>query len=120
MRPALIGSTRRLLRQLENAGLLPREHRARIARGVFAAIGPHTETNDAHELRQLRRRAQDDRARLMYTGARDFSDVQFAVATLVEQWAVAKMELIAPRSNDVLAQRRCQAIEEFARRNFAR
>jgi hypothetical protein len=56
----------------------------------------------------------------MYEGARDFTDAWFAIATITEQWAAAKMELMASRSptTEALAERRCDAIEDFVQRNL--
>src|SRR5215216_6002482 len=108
----LIGPTQRFLREMEQLRSLSDAHRRQIAEQVFAHIRPHLASDDADDLRELRRRAQDQRARLIYEGARDFSDFRFAGATLAEQWAVAKIESIGSRSpiTEILAERRSKAI----------
>lgn len=83
---------------------------------VFSEIRPHLGAR-AVELRELRRRAQDRRALLLYEGARDITDSRFAAALLTEQWAIASRELLVSRGaiTRILAQRRCNAIEQFVR-----
>jgi hypothetical protein len=53
----------------------------------------------------------------MYEGARDAEDAEFARATMTEQWAIAKIELITSRPiiAQILAGRRCDAIQNFIR-----
>jgi hypothetical protein len=105
---------------MEQLRSLSEAHRRQIAEQVFAHIRPYLGSDDVDDLRELRRRAQDHRARLIYEGARDFSDLRFAGASLTEQWAVANIELICSRSpiSQIFAERRCKAVEDFVRDNL--
>lgn len=116
----LVSQTQRFWRQMEQIRLLPKAHRSRIAEQIFREIRPYLERADADDLRELRRHAQERRAILLYAGARDFTDVRFAEATIIEQWALARMELNVSRSltEDVLAERCLNAIEDFVRNNL--
>jgi hypothetical protein len=51
---------------------------------------------------------------------RGITDAEFASATMTEQWALAKIELITSLSitAQILAERRCDAIENFIRENL--
>ena len=75
---------------------------------------------DLQDLRSLRRKAQDERAALLYAGARDFNDIAFAVATMMQEWASAKLELCGSDTlaTKVPAERRIKAIEDFVRDNL--
>jgi hypothetical protein len=116
----LVGPTQRLLRLLGQLRLLADGDRAEIAAQVVAVIRPCLATEDADELRQLRRDVQDARAALIYEGARDFSDLRFAVVTLAEQWAAARLEQTSSRSvaGSVLGEQRCKMIEDFLKDNL--
>jgi hypothetical protein len=116
----LTGPTEQFLRSMCQIRSLGEEERQQIAAQVFAEIEPLVKTFDLSELRQLRRRFQDERALLIYEGARDFSDARYAVAVLIEQWAIGRAELITARSliTKIFAERRCKAIEDFVRDNL--
>ena len=75
---------------------------------------------DLQDLRSLRRKAQEERALLIYAGARDFNDTEFAVATMVQEWASARLVLCGSDSvaTKVPAERRTKAIEDFVRDNL--
>ena len=117
---SFLASTKRFSHLLEQARSMPEQHRQQIAVDLFLQSKDLLDTQDADELKAVRHRAQDDRARLIYDGARDFTDARFAVATIIEQWAIARGELISPRflTSGLLAQRRCTAIEKFIRDNL--
>jgi hypothetical protein len=87
---------------------------------VFAGVRPYLDIRNAGDLQELRRNAQEQRATLIYAGARDFTDVRFAAATITEQWALARMKSVATWSlaTEVLAERICKAVEEFLRENL--
>jgi hypothetical protein len=118
--PILTGSTARFLRSMHQLRFLPEKHQQQIAAAVFAEIQPLLETDNLAALHQLRRRYQDERAVLIYDGARDFSDSRYAAAVLIEQWAIARAEIVMRRSlaTEVLAERCCKAIEDFVRDNL--
>ena len=118
--PFLARATERFLRSMDHVRSLAEEQRRVIAAKVLADIEPLLNTGDPQELRELRHRAQDQRATLIYEGARDVTDAEFASATMTEQWALAKIELITSLSiiAQILAERRCDAIENFIRENL--
>jgi hypothetical protein len=120
--PILSGSTARFLRSMHQLRFLEQQRQQQIAAAVFAEIQPLLDTQDIVALHQLRRYYQDERAVLLYDGARDFSDSGYAAAVLIEQWAIARAEMIRPRSlaAEVLAERCCKAIEDFVRDNLVR
>jgi len=105
---------------MEQIRSLAKVDRRQISEQVFAEIRPYLGSDDGDELQELRRRAQDQRAKLIYEGARHFADVQYAAVTMLEQWAIAKFELIVSRSalTHILAERRCKAVEDFLRDNL--
>jgi hypothetical protein len=119
--PFIIRATEQFLRTMNNVRSLADEQRRFIAKQVFADIQPLLQTRDIEKLRELRRRSQDERARLIYEGARDAKNAEFARATMTEQWAIAKIELITSRPviAQILAGRRCVAVENFIRDNLA-
>jgi hypothetical protein len=119
--PFIIRATEQFLRTMNNVRSLADEQRRFIAKQVFADIQPLLQTRDIEKLRELRRRSQDERARLIYEGARDAKNAEFARATMTEQWTIAKIELIAsgPVIAQILAGRRCAAVENFIRDNLA-
>jgi hypothetical protein len=104
----LLRSTQRFFHEMQRIRSLPKMQRTRIAIGVLADIRPYLQIEDAGDLQELRRYAQERRALLTYEGARDFTDVRFATATMTEQWAIAKSQLVASRSlaMDILAELR--------------
>jgi hypothetical protein len=118
--PFLTRSNERFLRSIFQMRCLAKEHRRQIAAHVFAEIQSLLETDDIVQLRQLRRQYQHERALLIYDGARDFSDPRYAAAVLIEQWAIARSEIIMRRSlvTEVLAERCCKTIEDFVRDNL--
>ena len=99
---------------------LAEQQQQQIAAAVFSEMRLLLGTSDLTALHQLRRHYQDERAILIYEGARDFSDSRYAAAALIEQWAIARSELLAPRSlaAEILAERCCKAIEDFVRDNL--
>jgi len=114
------GSIERLSRQLDQIGLLPQAQRSTVARDVFLAIRTHLQSKEVKELRELRRRVQDKRAILIYQGARDFTNLHFAAATMIDQWAASKLESLTSPSltHEVLAERRCRMIDKFVQENL--
>jgi hypothetical protein len=118
--PLLHGPTQRFLRQVEYLGSLPLAHRHDVAVAVYASIQPYLGDAGFSALEALRRSAQDQRAELIYAGARDYDDVQFAAASIVEQWARARSALCAARPLEmrILAERCCETIERFVRDNL--
>jgi hypothetical protein len=113
-------STKRLLQVVEQLRSLPEMQRRTIASRVFAELSPWLDTMDLQDLRSLRRKAQDERALRIYAGARDFSDIEFALATMMQEWVSAKLELCGSDSlaTKVPAERRIKAIEDFVRDNL--
>jgi hypothetical protein len=118
--PFWIRNTERFFGSMLRLRSLPKGRQQQIAQTAFAAIQPSLGSMDINDLRQLRRRCQDERALLIYEGAREFTDARYAAAILVEQWALARLELIEARSlvTEILAERRRKAIEDFVRDNL--
>jgi hypothetical protein len=118
--PFLVSPTQRFLRHMQEVRSFPQERRRRIAVQVFADIRAYLDVRNAGDLQELRRNAQERRATLIYAGARDFTDVRFAAATIIEQWALARMKSVATWSlaTEVLAERICRAVEDFLRENL--
>jgi hypothetical protein len=118
--PFLVSPTQRFLRHMQQVRCFPQERRRQIALQVLADIRPYLDVRNAGDLQELRRNAQEQRATLIYAGARDFTDVRFAAATMTEQWALARMKSVATWSlaTEVLAERICKAVEEFLRDNL--
>jgi hypothetical protein len=108
--------------QMEFLRLLPPSHRVQVAEHIYAEIWPYLSCTDVDELRELRRYAQDQRAILLYEGARDLTHVRFAGLTLVEQWARAKIDSQASQvvGDIIFAERRLVDIEAFVQDNFFR
>src|SRR5262249_57185989 len=69
---------------------------------------------------ELRRRAQDQRWRLISQGISVLRHEYFGPVVLSEQWAVARMAMADNRSpvGQILAERRLRAIEMFIEDNF--
>jgi lauroyl/myristoyl acyltransferase len=96
---------------------LPPEIRRGIARRVADEIGPLLGKRAADAVRELRRRAQDERWRLLSQGIRSWSDARFGPVVLSEQWAIAELEILdgAHPIREILAERRLRAIDFFLR-----
>jgi hypothetical protein len=99
---------------------LPHETRRRIATGAADEIKPLLRNRAADAVRELRRRAQDERWRLVSQGIRNWTDVRFGPVALSEQWAIARLEVIdgAHPIREILAERRLRAIESFLRESL--
>jgi hypothetical protein len=119
--PFIIRATEQFLRTMNNVRSLADEQRRFIAKQVFADIQPLLQTRDIEKLRELRHRSQDERARLIYEGARDANNAEFARATMTEQWAIAKIELSrhARSLRKFLLGADCAAVENFIQDNLA-
>jgi len=113
--------TVRFLNVMEQIGLLPTPQRRNIAADVYSAIAPLTGSVDRDHLRRCARALQDERWRLISSGVADIDNVRFVRATIFEQWLRAQLELLGSASpvTEILAERRCRAIEQFVRENFS-
>jgi hypothetical protein len=111
----LSAPTERFLGVLKRLGALPAGERMQIAAAVRARIGQLFDSSDADELRRVAQAAQDERWRSIYDGSSGPTDVGFASVLLVEQWALAKREVLDSASPiaATLAQRRRAAVEAF-------
>jgi len=107
--------TVRFLRALDQLGLLPATQRRKIAAAVYAAIKPLVGSRDLDELRCAALDAQAERWRLISGGINELSDV-----AITEQWLLGQVDLVRAASPvaEVLAEKRCAAIENFIRDNI--
>jgi hypothetical protein len=99
----------------------PPAQRRIIAAEVYTAVKPLVGTGDIEALRRAAAAAQAERWRLISTGVGELSDVRFATVFLAEQWLLAQLELVKAASPvaEVLAEKRCAAIESFIRAHLA-
>ena len=113
--------TVRFLNAMEQVRLLPALQRRNIAADVYSAIAPLTGSTEFDHLRRCARALQDERWRLISSGVVDIANVRFARATIVEQWLRGQLELLGSVSpvTEILAERRCRAVEQFIRENFS-
>jgi len=113
--------TVRLLRAIERLAVLPSAQQRTIAADVYTAIKPLVGSDDVEALRRAADCAQADRWRLIAAGIRELTDARFATISLTEQWLLAQLELAHPPSPvaEVLAEKRCTAIESFIRHHLA-
>jgi hypothetical protein len=113
--------TVRLLRAIEKLAMLPSVQKRTIAADVYTAIKPLVGTGDIEVLRRAADGAQAERWRLIATGIRELTDARFATVALAEQWLLARLELLRAASPvaEVLADKRCSAIELFIRHHLA-
>jgi hypothetical protein len=113
--------TVRFLRAVDKLRLLPAGERQQIAASVYADIKPHVGSADLDEIRAAARAVQDERWRLISSGAPSkMSDVRFASVVIAEQWLRAQAELVrqAAPIAEILADKRRATIEEFIRDNL--
>ncbi len=112
--------TVRFLRAIQQLRLLPATHRRKVAATVYAEIRPLFGSRDV-ELRRAARRAQDERWQLIYRDIREMTDARFASVVLTEQWVLASLELVLAASPvaEVLAEKRCGAVETFIGDNLS-
>jgi hypothetical protein len=105
---------------MEEAGLLPIEQRGKIAADVSTAISELADERNLDHLRLCAQACQAERWRLVAAGANDLANVHFARVMITEQWLLARVELLSPGSpiREILAERRCRAVEEFVRGSF--
>jgi hypothetical protein len=113
--------TIRFLQAMEQVRLLPAQQRRQIAADVYSEIKPLVGTRNADQLGGCAQAAQDERWRLTASGVREITDVRFARAAIAEQWMLAQLQLLRPASPvvEVLAERRCRAIEDFVSDNLS-
>jgi hypothetical protein len=113
--------TVRFLQAIEKLALLPSVQRRTIAADVYTAIKPLAGSCDVDALRRAADGAQAERWRLISSGVGEPTEPRFATVTLTEQWLLAQLELLKPASPvaEVLADKRCSAIELFIRHHLA-
>jgi len=113
--------TVRFLQTMKELRLLPSTQQRKIAADVYGEIKPLIGTRDIDELRRAAQAAQDERWRLVSRGTRAMTDVGFATVVVTEQWLLAQREVIHASSPvaEVLAEKRCGAIEDFIRDNIS-
>jgi hypothetical protein len=106
---------------MEKAGLLPVAERRKIAAYVYSAISQFADKRQLDHLRRCAQACQAERWRLIAAGVCDIADVHFARTMITEQWLLARLELLSPASpvREILAERRCRAVEEFIRGNIS-
>jgi hypothetical protein len=108
--------TVRFLLAVEQLRLLPATQRRKIAAAVFAEISPLFGSRDIDELRRAARRAQDERWRLIYR-----NESRCPSHMMAEQWTLARLALVGGVSpvEEILAQKRCNAVETFISDNLS-
>jgi hypothetical protein len=108
--------TVRFLLAVERLRLLPATQRRKIAAAVFAEISPLVGNRDIDELQGAARRAQDERWRLIYR-----NEPRSPSLVMAEQWMLAKLALVGSSSavEEILAQKRCSAVETFISDNLS-
>jgi len=113
--------TVRFLNAMEQVCLLPVPQRRNIAADVYSAIAPLTGSVDRDHLRRCAQACQAERWRLIAAGVSDMADIHFARILITEQWLLARLELLSPASPvmEILAERRCRAVEAFVRDNIS-
>jgi hypothetical protein len=113
--------TVRFLRAIEQLALLPSAQKRTIAADVYTTIKPLVGSADVAALRRAVDDVQAERWRLISTGIGEPTDARFARVALAEQWLLAQLELLRATSPvaEVLAGRRCGAIESFIRGNLS-
>lgn len=94
--------------------------RQHIAARAADEIRPVVGGGVADPIQELRRRAQDQRWRLISQGIGLAQHEYFGPVVLSEQWAVAKMAMADDRSpiGQILGERRLRAIEAFLQDNL--
>jgi hypothetical protein len=112
--------TVRLLQAIQKLGPLPSAQKRKIAADVYSAIKPLVTSLDIDDLRGAAQTAQDERWRLISRGIRDMTDLGFASVALAEQWLLAQIERLHTGSpvKEALADKRCEAVENFIRDNL--
>ena len=112
--------TERFLRRIEELRSLPAEMRQHIAARAADEIRPVVGSGVAETVQELRRRAQDQRWRLISQGTSVLRHECFGPVMLSEQWAVAKLAMADDRSpiGQILGERRLRAIEAFLQDNL--
>jgi hypothetical protein len=112
--------TERFLRRIEELRSLPAEMRQHIAARAADEIRPVVGSRAAEAVQELRRRAQDQRWRLISQGISAVRHERFGAVMLSEQWAVAKLAMADDRSpiGQILGERRLRAIEAFLQDNL--
>jgi hypothetical protein len=100
--------------------LSPRKRR-RIAASIYSHIKPLVASDESDELRIAAQSAQEERWRLISRGISEISDERFAASAIAEQWLRARLEQIRVQSpvSEILAERRCRAVEQFVRSNLS-
>src|SRR5262249_40922188 len=86
---------------------------------VCGEIGPLFGSRDIEELGRAARCAQDERWRLIYRGVGEATDLVQSIA-IAEQWMLASLALLRTASpmEEMLAEKRCSAVETFIRENL--
>jgi hypothetical protein len=107
--------TVRFLRTVERLDTLPFGQRRKIAARVFEQIKPLLACRDASRLGQVVAGYQDERWRFIFRGIHDVDKEGFTVVVLTEQWIGARLEVVrgVPPVNEILAEKRCTAVECF-------
>jgi hypothetical protein len=108
--------TVRFLLAVRQLRRLPAMQRRKIAAAVFAEISPLFGNREVDELRRAARRAQDQRWRLIYQ-----NEPRSQSLVMAEQWMLARLALVGGVSpvEEILAHKRCSAVETFISDNLS-
>jgi len=113
--------TVRFLKIMDQVEQLEPTKRRRIAASIYTQIKPFVASDEPDQLRIAAQSAQDQRWRLISQGISEISDERLAPPAIAEQWLRARLESIRAPSPvaEILAERRCGAIEQFLRNNLS-
>jgi hypothetical protein len=113
--------TVRFLKLMERVEDLEPKKRRRVAASIYSRIKPLVSSDEPDELRTAAELAQAERWRLISQGISEIADERFAPAAIAEQWLRARLENIRAQSPvaEILAERRCRAVEQFLRNNLS-
>lgn len=113
--------TVRFLRAVDRLAALSSAQRRKIAARVLENVKPLLACRDAARLGEAGARYQDERWRLISLGMHDADEDDLTVVVVTEQWIGARLELVrgVPPVVEVLAEKRCAAVERFILDNIA-